>query len=204
MFFWTVPTDEFTSQDFLDLLRRRDAEALRRLMDTYLPQVYRAARGAGLDEHDAEDAAQDTFVTFMEKVHEFEGRSHIRTWLFGILYHKISESRRTVQKRERTQDIEDVIESRFKTNGFWARPPRTTDSDMFDAEIRRHLEECLEGVTTDQRMAFVLREVEGLDSGEICQTMNIERSNLGVLLFRGRNSLRECLEDRNLGPTHPD
>jgi RNA polymerase sigma-70 factor (ECF subfamily) len=47
-------------------------------------------------------------------------------------------------------------------------------------------------------MAFVLREVEELDSNEICRTMEISRSNLGVLLYRGRNLLRECLEKRNI------
>jgi RNA polymerase sigma-70 factor, ECF subfamily len=198
--FFTLPAQPFTGSDFLDRLRRRDPDTLHRLMGEYLPQVYRAARGAGLGVQDAEDAAQSTFVTFMEKVHEFEGRSHVRTWLFGILYRKISESRRALQREENAQDIEDVMEKRFKTNGFWATPPRESDSETFDREIRLHLEECLEGVATDQRLAFVLREVEELDSEEICETMGIERSNLGVLLFRGRNKLRECLESRNIAP----
>ena len=200
MLFFALPVQQFSGSDFLDRLRRREPTTLQRLMDEYLPQVYRAARGAGLGVQDAEDAAQSTFVTFMEKVPEFEGRSHVRTWLFGILYRKISESRRSVRREEDSQDIEAVMEKRFKTNGFWATPPREADSDTFAEEIRRHLEECLEGVTTDQRLAFVLKEVEELDSREICATMGIERSNLGVLLFRGRNRLRECLESRNIAP----
>lgn len=198
MLFFMLSTQPFSGSEFLDRLRRRDSDTLQRLMDEYLPQIYRAARGAGLNVQDAEDAAQSTFVTFMEKIPSFEGRSHVRTWLFGILYRKISESRRAVGREENAQDIESVMESRFKTNGFWASPPRESDAETFDSEIRRHLQECLEGVTTDQRLAFILREVEELDSGEICETMDIERSNLGVLLFRGRNKLRECLEDRNI------
>ena len=201
MLFFSLPAQSYNDPENLDRLRRRDPQTLQRLMDEYLPQVYRAARGAGLSVQDAEDAAQSTFVTFMEKIPEFEGRSQVRTWLFGILYRKISESRRAVVREETAQDIEAVMESRFKTNGFWASPPKGADADAFATEIRRHLEECLEGVGTDQRLAFILREVEELDSREICKAMSIERSNLGVLLYRGRNKLRECLEGRNI---HPD
>jgi RNA polymerase sigma-70 factor (ECF subfamily) len=160
--------------------------------------VYRAARGAGLSIQNAEDVAQSTFVTFIEKISTFEGRSHVRTWLFGILYRKISEVRRSAQREERAEDISEVMENRFKTSGFWAKPPRATDQTVFDADVRRHLDECLDGVTGDQRLAFLLREVEEMDSREICEAMNVSRSNLGVLLYRGRNKLRECLEQRNV------
>lgn len=197
MFFF-LTLDPFTGDDFLTRLRCKDEATLQRLMTDYLPQVYRAARGTGLSVQNAEDAAQSTFVTFIEKIADFEGRSHIRTWLFGILYRKISEMRRSAQREEMAEDIEGVMEDRFKTNGFWATPPRATDQRVFDQDVREHLDDCLDGVASEQRLAFVLREVEEMDSQEICQTMNVSRSNLGVLLYRGRNKLRECLEKRSL------
>lgn len=196
--FLFLTIDAFTGDDFLVRLRRKDASTLKELMVAYLPQVYRAARGAGLSVQNAEDAAQSTFVTFIEKVGDFEGRSHVRTWLFGILYRKISEMRRSAQREEKAEDITEVMEARFKTNGFWARPPKATDQAVFDEDVRRHLDDCLEGVSSDQRLAFILREVEELDSREICEAMQVSRSNLGVLLYRGRNKLRECLERRNV------
>ena len=69
-------------------------------VETYLPQILRAARGAGLGPQDAEDVTQSTFATFIEKAPHFEGRSRVRTWLFGILYKKIAETRR-VRQRDR-------------------------------------------------------------------------------------------------------
>jgi RNA polymerase sigma-70 factor, ECF subfamily len=196
--FFMMTFDSFAGPQFLSRLRERHDDTLSELTQEYLPQIYRAARGAGLTVQNAEDVAQNTFVTFMEKLDDFEGRSHVRTWLFGILYRKISEMRRGAGREEAAEDIDGVMEHRFKTNGFWAKPPRATDAASFDEEIRQHLDECLDGVTTDQRVAFVLREVEEMNSDEICESMGVSRSNLGVLLYRSRNKLRECLEHRNI------
>ena len=74
-------------------IRTGDPEAQRVVVETYLPQILRASRAAGLDPAAAEDVAQSTFLTFFEKAATFEGRSRLRTWLFGILYLKIKETR---------------------------------------------------------------------------------------------------------------
>jgi len=195
---FAVAHDGFARPEFLDLLRTRDEGAMQRLVSAYLPQILRAARSSGLNPQNAEDVCQITFVTFIEKIEDFEGRSHVRTWLFGILYRKISEMRRSAARESGAESIDQVMETRFKTDGHWQKPPQGTDSATYESEVREHLADCLDGISTDQRMAFVLREVEELDSEEICLTMDISRSNLGVLLYRGRNLLRECLENRNI------
>jgi len=194
----TAASDSLNEADFLARLRDRDEDAVRRLVRAYLPQLVRTARGAGLEVHDAEDAAQETLITLVERIGTFEGRSQVRTWLFGILYRKISEQRRSVRRSHTQDDIDEVMESRFRTDGFWAAPPASCDTEVYRREVRLHLADCLDGVTTQQRMAFVMREVEDLDSDEICAALEVSRSNLGVLLFRGRNTLRECLEKRSI------
>ena len=80
-------------------IRNRDSQALAAVVETYLDQVVRAARGAGLNQQQAEEAAQNTFTTFIETAPRFEGRSHVRTWIFGILYRKLQEARRGFQLR---------------------------------------------------------------------------------------------------------
>jgi len=194
----TIAQDDFAGPDFLALLKARNPATLRRLVHQYMPQLLRAARGAGLTTQNAEDVTQNVFLTFLEKIEAFEGRSHVRTWLFGILYRKISEMRRSAQKEGAAEDIDDVMEHRFKSDGMWQQPPRQADTPAYEAEVRQHLDKCLADITTDQRLAFMLREVEEMDSNEICRIMDVSRSNLGVLLFRGRNLLRECLEKRNV------
>ena len=67
-------------------VRAGNRTAIQTVVETYLAQILRAARGAGLDPQQAEDVTQATFTTFIEAAPRFEGRSSVRTWLFGILY----------------------------------------------------------------------------------------------------------------------
>jgi RNA polymerase sigma-70 factor (ECF subfamily) len=196
-----VPTETLPKTDphLLERLRAGDPAIQRELLRTYMPQLFRAARAAGLSVESAEDATQNTLVTFLLKVDRFEGRSHIRTWLFGILYRKIAELRRREGRGGPVEDIDEVMESRFRADGRWARPPRETDSALYAEELRRHIADCLEGVSVAQRMAFVLREIEAMTTAEICTTLEVTPTNLGVLLYRCRNKIRECLEARGVG-----
>ncbi len=186
--------------DFAAKIRERDAQALQEVVRRYLPQILRAARGAGLAPQLAEDVAQDTFVTFIESAPRFEGRSHVRTWLFGILYKKIAAARRSLGRDKEVDDIEEVLDQRFDETGSWTRPPRPVDAEVYDAEVRQGIDGCLDRVPTNQRMAFVLREIEGMSTQEICKILEVTRTNLGVLLHRVRNRLRECLEAKGIEP----
>ena len=186
--------------DFAARIRERDAQALEEVVRRYLPQILRAAGGAGLARQLAEDVAQDTFVTFIETAARFEGRSHVRTWLFGILYKKIAAARRNLGRDDEMDDIEEVFEQRFDDAGSWTRPPLPVDAEAYAAEVRQGIDGCLDRVPTNQRMAFVLREIEGMDTQEICKILEVTRTNLGVLLHRVRNRLRECLEAKGIEP----
>lgn len=167
-----------------------------------MQQILRAARGAGLDPDRAEDVTQATFATFIEKASQFEGRSHVRTWLFGILYRKIAEAMRGLQREQKADDIEDVLERRFKPDGTLTHAPQPIK--LYGDEVRQFIEDCLEILPTAQRMAFVLREVQELTTEEICKILEVTRTNLGVLLYRGRNRLRECLENRGVRGSHAE
>jgi len=184
----------FADPKFVTRIQAKDPDALREVVRAYLDQIFRAARGAGLNQEQAEDVTQATFTVFLNAADRFEGRSHVRTWLFGILYKKIAEARRGIKRETQTDDIEEVLEQRFDVGGAWTKPPRRADMDLDDAEIRAYIEACLESVPIRQRMAFVLREVEGISRDEICKTLEVTATNLGVLLHRVRNRLRECLE----------
>ncbi len=178
-------------------IRERDPAVLEAVVREYLPQIVRAARGSGLGPQEAEDVAHATFIVFLEKAASFEGRSRVRTWIFGILFKKIMESRRSLERERQMDDIDEVVEKRFDRDGSWIVPP-VAAAAVFDREVREHTGECLEGVPPKQRMAFVLREVEGLGSDEICKILEVSDTNLGVMLHRARNRLRECLEGKGV------
>ena len=179
-------------------IRESDPHAQRWVVKTYLPQLLRASRAAGLDPATAEDVAQSTFLTFFQKSATFEGRSQVRTWLFGILFRKIQEARRADSREMPTDQIETIVDRRFDERGNWANPPQDVERLLEGSEAREAIDRCLEEVPHQQRMAFVLREVEGFVSKEICKILDVTRTNLGVLIFRARNRLRECLEARGI------
>ncbi len=184
--------------EFAARIRAADAQAFEAVVHAYLDQVLRTARGAGLDPQAAEDVTQSTFLTFMEAAPRFEGRSHVRTWLFGILYKKIAEARRGARRELATERIDEKMEQRFLSDGSWGRPPAPMDLQVHNKQVMAGIQECLEGVSTQQRMAFLLREVEGLPTKEICKILGVTITNLGVMFFRCRNSLRECLEEKGI------
>ncbi len=177
-------------------IRTRDPESLETVVRQQLPILLRGARAAGLSLSAAEDAVQATFLTFLRRCHEFDGRARVGTWLFGILIRKVAETRRGLAREDPVEDIDQIVESRFDASGRWVRPPRGPDAELARNEILRHLSECLEGLSARQRLAFALREIEGQSPEEVCKALEVSRNNLGVLMFRARNRLRECLEQK--------
>lgn len=188
---------DLDSPEFLERVRGRDREAIAAVVEAYLEQVVHAARGAGLDAAAAEDVAQATFLTFIETAPRFEGRSRIRTWLFGILYRTVAEARRT-RARYDWSELDERFEGRFDETGSWVRPPRSADFDLETAELGAAITACLDAAPTRARMAFTLREVDGLSTEEICKILDVSVTNLGVILHRVRNRLRECLEAKGI------
>ncbi|MDP3937444.1 MAG: sigma-70 family RNA polymerase sigma factor [Deltaproteobacteria bacterium] len=191
-------SEAMADPDFVARIQASDAKAFEDVVRAYLEQVFRTARGAGLDPQRSEDVVQSTFVTFMESAHGFEGRSHVRTWLFGILYKKIAEAHRQSRREQGTESIDEQMEQRFRPDGSWARPPAPMDLQIQRREVLEGIQECLDGVPTRQRMAFVLREVDGLSTKEICKILDVSVTNLGVMFYRCRNLLRECLEKKGI------
>lgn len=188
----------FDDPQFVAKLTAGDRQAIEAVVRAYLGQIHRAARGAGLNEDRSEDVTQATFTTFIEKITTFDGRSHVRTWLFGILYNKIMESHREEKRDLQKDDIDEIMEQRFEIRGGWLFPPLPVEEKMHRVEIQEKVEQCMDGVPVQQRMAFSLREVDGYSTKEICNIMKITRTNLGALLHRCRNRLRECLEAKGI------
>jgi len=95
--------------------------------------------------------------------------------------------------------IDEVFESRFDGKGNWTRPPADLEQLILSKEIGELIRGCMDGLPASQREAFVLREVEGLGTSEICKILTVSVTNFGVLMYRARARLRECLEAKGLG-----
>ncbi len=192
------------STEFLELLRRRDPQALAQAVHDHARPLFRAARALGFNPAESDDMVQDVFVTFLQKLDTFEGRSLLRTWLFGVLHHKAMERRRVAANESRCDSLDEVFESRFDPHGSWARPPADLQRILLSREAGSAIRSCMEGLSMNQRAAFILREVEELETSEICKILGVSATNFGVLIFRARARLRECLELKGFGPAETE
>jgi RNA polymerase sigma-70 factor, ECF subfamily len=149
----------------------------------------------------AEDAVQDTLLAAIQGASRFAGKSSVRTWLVGILKHKIIDGiRRTAREqpleRSDREGAED-LDAFFSDDGHFAEAPAEWASPERSLEERRFfeaLERCLRALPRNTASAFTMRELLGLDTEEICKELGISTSNCWVMLYRARMSLRACLE----------
>jgi RNA polymerase sigma-70 factor (ECF subfamily) len=150
----------------------------------------------------AEDAVQDTLVAALAGEAGFAGRSNLRTWLTGILKHKIIDairksSRETALAVEEGESDESAFDALFKANGHWQTAPpawEQPEQALESREFMRALEECLKRLPARTGQVFMMREHLGAETAEICKELGITPTHCWVLLYRARMVLRECLQ----------
>ena len=186
----------------LDLLARAragDEGAFVALVDRYHGSMLRVARNYVPSQAVAEEAVQDTWMGVVRGLDRFEGRSSFKTWLFRIL---INRARTAGEREPRNQPLGDVepavAASRFTTTGAWAEPLEAWVTDADDRLVAgtwtNPLRAALDQLPPRQREVVVLRDVEGLDSEDVCSVLGVSEGNQRVLLHRGRSRLRSLLE----------
>jgi RNA polymerase sigma-70 factor (ECF subfamily) len=174
-------------------------------LDQHRGYLLRVARLQLRDEALAEDVVQETLLAALAGS-GFSGRSSLRTWLTGILKHKIVDAIRKKQREpaatnvfgdaESELDIED-FDALFNDRGGWdVRPADWGDPE--EALGRRQfldmMDFCLDKLPPNTARVFMMREVMDLETDEICKELAITANNLWVMLYRARMSLRQCLE----------
>ncbi len=171
-------------------------------LDALRPSLLRIARLHLRNDAWAEDTVSETLLAALESRTVFEGRSKLKTWLVGILKHKIidclrARSRETHLVEEGDEgEIEAAI---FKDDGHYRETPRewsTPETMLNRIQFFEILEVCVEQLPAQQARIFMLREWMEFSTDEICNQMTITATNAGVLLHRARLRLRECLELR--------
>ena len=165
--------------------------------------LYRYALVRVRDAAIAEDLLQGTLLAAVGACESHAGRSSERTWLVGILKHKVVDYfRRAARNAESQLTLEGDDEGEwFEKSGPWRghwreeRAPISWPVQAVESrEFWETLNHCLSQLPQQMAIAFTLREIDGLSSNEICQILNITPNNLWVLLYRSRGKLRELLE----------
>jgi RNA polymerase sigma-70 factor (ECF subfamily) len=155
------------------------------------------------DRESAEDAVQETLLAALAAQDGFSGRSSLKTWLTGILKHKVVDAIRRRQREPRATasfeeelDLDD-FDALFRSNGAWDAPPADWGDPVAALDRREFfdiVDFCLDKLPPNTGRVFMMREVMELETEEICKELAITANNLWVILYRARVSLRQCLE----------
>jgi RNA polymerase sigma-70 factor (ECF subfamily) len=171
-------------------------------VDEHGDALFRFALLRVKDPHVAEDLVQETFLSALQGIERFKGGSTLRTWLIGILKHKIIDHFRKTTKEISASDLnpweDDDDKDYFDENGHWKRQlvewGDSPEGLLENQEFWKIFQSCLSNLPESHRRAFALREVDGVKSEEICKILSITSSNLWVMLHRSRAKLRKCLD----------
>lgn len=177
-------------------------------LETHRRALYKFAMVQLRNETYAEDCVQEALTAAIQGAARFSGDSSVRTWLIGILKHKILDHFRRASREEAliVDDEElslDDFDALFKEDGHHATPPNAwanPEQALTQRQFFEVLERCLSGLPKNTARVFEMREVMGLGIDEICAELSITATNCSVLIYRARMSLRECLEQRWFGP----
>ena len=157
----------------------------------------------------AEDLVQDTFLAALQGTHRESGPRVERRWLIGIMKHKIVDYFRR-NAREPLHDSRQLDgrpgDEDFLADGHWNPEmaaihgwPEETDSLLDRKQFWEAFAACLEKLPPRTAQVFTLREVDGVETDEICRLVTLTPTNLGVILHRARKELRNCLAGRYFG-----
>ena len=187
------------------------------LLETLLaetPVLLAYARVRLHDHHEAEEAVQDCLLAAWSQRESFAGRSSVRTWLVGILRHKLLDRLRARRRRPDRPDPSapahsdddgyDPLEACFTPHGAWRIDPthamgalaESPHDSALRSELRALLRLCLEGLPSTLRRLFSFRELDQLDTREAAALAGVSATSAPVLLTRARLRLRDCLQQR--------
>lgn len=177
-------------------------------LQQYRPYLLRYALLQLRDQDLAEDAVQETLLAALEGNARFSGKSTHKTWLTGILKHKIIDH---IRRQSREQPLvagdsdaseAEAVDALFLENGHWRQRPSDwgdPDKALENKAFMAVFEQCAKNMPAKTARAFMMREVMELDTTDICKELDVSTTNCWVILHRARLSLRECLEMKWFG-----
>jgi RNA polymerase sigma-70 factor (ECF subfamily) len=179
-----------------------DADSLHIALENLRPTLLKIARLQLRNDAWAEDTVSETLLAALEGAAGFAGQSQVKTWVVGILKHKIIDQFRR-GAREVSVDAQmeatgaESVEELYRPDGHRLYPPLDwgdPEAALSRTQFFDVLQACVERLPAVMGRVFMMREWLELDTGQICKELGITSTNCFVMLHRARLRLRECLE----------
>ncbi len=187
----STPTPTVSEREFVELLRGGDVQAYERLVSENIARMLQVARRIVRDEHEAQDAVQDAFLSAYNAIARFDGRSSLGTWLHRIV---VNASLMRLRKRKsRHEVLADDLMPRFRQDGHHEHSPveildpRGPDTDRIAAH--EAVWKAIDQLPGTLRDILVMRDIEGLDTAESAEVLGISPDAAKQRLHRARQAL---------------
>jgi len=166
--------------------RESNMASLEATMTRHYSSVYHLALSILDDPDEAEDVAQETFITASVKLEGFRGDSDIKTWLFSIA---INRSRGNLRKRKTQRALNNVLQSFQRLASYPRNPEKMTQQ----TEIDEHLWQIVDGLADKQRIPIILRYVHQLPISDIARILDVKEGTIHSRLFYAHQKIRREL-----------
>ncbi len=180
----------------IDQLRSGDLAAFEATVRQFGGRMLNVARQLLSNEHDAQDAVQEAFVTALRSLPKFEQRSSLATWLHRIVVNAALMKRRA-QGRRHEEPLDGLLPD-FLPDGHEARPTpqwsRSALAALEREETRSRVRECIDRLPETHRTVLVLRDLQELDTQTVAELLDISPDAVKVRLHRARQALKTLLE----------
>lgn len=194
--------DAEAQQTWVAGLRKGDPDSYKQVVEASVAQLLAVARRY-LQEEDARDAVQDTYIKMHGSIQKFREESSLLTWLQRILINECLQRLRKQKSRQETS-IDDLLPE-YLENGHRANPQPAWPDTYREAIDRERRCDCvmenLDRLPATHRTIILLRDIEGFSGQETADALNISVAAVKVRLHRARQALRELLEPIILGET---
>jgi RNA polymerase sigma-70 factor, ECF subfamily len=204
--------DDRAEAAFVERVRRGEETAFKELVDRYHSPLLRVAMTFVHGEAVAEEVVQDTWMAVLEGIHRFEGRSSLKTWIFRILINRaktqgVRESRyvefpgKASDADQGGIDMVDELPNALGGEGWpgnysgiiSSQTEASPERKLLNKEMVERIYAVIQTLPAMQRQVIILRDVEGVESEEVCRMLGVSESNQRVLLHRARTKVREAL-----------
>jgi RNA polymerase sigma-70 factor, ECF subfamily len=176
--------------DLIERLRTGELSAVGEAYDLHHEQVRVFARRLVGDEAAAEDLVHETFLTLPQAIRRFEGRSSLRTFLISIA---VNHSRHHIRSAARRRSAMDKASKESTAPGH-SIAPRNPEQELQRRQMAELLNRCLDQLSHDHRLTFILCEVEEYSSTRAAEVLSIPEGTVRTRLMHAKKKLRSLLE----------
>lgn len=170
-------------------------------VDAYADYLFNFAVARVSNAEIAKDLVQETFFAGLKSAKNYKGEAAERTWLIAILKRKVIDHYRKINSKKGKAEVRMSYSTSSDSEGDWleervADPFSTLENSAIEnEELGSAIHSCISKLPRKQALVFKMKTIQGISTEDICNELEINPSNLWVMIHRARTALMDCLNE---------